>query len=109
MFTQMACPHLGRSVRSASFRRGAAPCLTCRILWYETRLFAMQYAAYWNVICRILQDVFLPGGVLAFAFRPDTALPGVCMWLAFSRLSCPCQLSTLMLVLPPYDITSSTR
>lgn len=58
MFTQMACPHLGRSVRSASFRRGAAPCLTCRILWYETRLFAMQYAAYWNVICRILQDVF---------------------------------------------------
>ena len=60
-------------------------------------------------ICRILQDVFLPGGVLAFAFRPDAALSGVCMWMAFSRLSCPCQLSTLMLVLPPYDITSSTK
>lgn len=109
MFTQMACPHLGRSVRSASFRRGAAPCLTCRILWCETRLFALQYAAYWNVICRILQDVFCLVYVLAFAFRSDAALSGVCMWLAFSRLSCPCQLSTLMLVLPPYDITSSTR
>lgn len=58
MFAQMACPHLGRSVRSASFRRGAVPCLICRILWCETRLFALQYAAYLNVICRILQDVF---------------------------------------------------
>ena len=58
MFAQMACLHLGRSVRPVSFRQAAVPCLTCRILWCETRLFAMQYAAYWNVICRILQDVF---------------------------------------------------
>lgn len=46
MFAQMACLHLGRSVRPASFRQAAMPYLTCRILWYETRLFTLQYAAY---------------------------------------------------------------
>lgn len=58
MLVQMPCLHLGRSVRPASFRLAAVPCLKSRVLWCETQLFALQYAACWDVICGMLQDGF---------------------------------------------------